>query len=248
MEMFKGISRAVSGSNGLIHDLIEAWIIIGESLKSSNEASEVIAFLRNRLSLGDGGRAWNVAPSNSEIRKFEDWKILAQILNECAAQLSFENSEALSRLNRTNCLSSSNQDREHRIFLIAWNLDFLDLINESLTATGFAIVEQQALHLTEKELHELQLNILLARKRDLKNRADNDRLMVAVNQILQLLETELPEKCRQMSNLLQEKGELLELCGRASDALAAYRTALDVEPDPELKEALIELVEEKTTI
>jgi len=245
MEVFKGISRAVSGSNGLIHDLIEAWIIIGESLKTSTEATEVIAFLRNRLSLGDGGRAWNVAPSNSEIRRFADWKILAEILNECAAQLSFDNSEILSKLNRTNCLSASNQEREHRIFLISWNLDFLDLINESLTATGFSVVEQHGLQLTAKELHEVQLNILLARKHDLKGRGDNDRVMVAVTQILQLLETELPEKRRQMSDLLQEKGELLESCGRSSDALAAYRAALEVEPDPDIKAALVEFVEEK---
>jgi tetratricopeptide (TPR) repeat protein len=198
------------------------------------------------LSLGDGGRAWNVAPSNSEIRKFEDWKILAQILNECAAQLSFESSEILSRLNRTNCLSSSNEDREHRIFLIAWNLDFLDLINESLTATGFQNVEQQELRLTPKERHEVQLNILLARKRDLKNRGDNDRRMVAVEQIIQLLKTELPEKCRQLSDLLQEQGELLESCGRSSDAMEAYLAAINIEPDPDLKEALVELVNEKT--
>lgn len=245
MEMFKGISRAVSGSNGLIHDLIEAWIPIGETLKSTNEATEVISFLRNRLSEGDGSRAWNVAPSNSEIRRFADWKILAQILNECAAQLSFENSAILSGLNRSNCLSSSNQDREHRIFLIAWNLDFLDLINESLKATGFSTIEQPELQLTTKELHEVQLNILLARKRDLKKRGDNDRLLEAVNQILQLLETELPDKCRQMSDLLQEKGELLDSRGIPTDALAAYRQASEVEPDPELKEALLEFVEEK---
>ncbi len=233
MEVFKGITRSVCGSNGLIHDLIETWIIIGELLKPSNESTELISFLRNRLSLGDGGRAWNVAPSNSELRRFGDWKILAQILAECAAQLSLENSEILSCLNRTNCLSSSNQDREHRIFLISWNLDFMDLINESLIATGFPRVEQQRLHLTAKELHEVQLKILLARKQDLKKRSDNDGHIVAVDQILQLLQTELPEKRRQISDVLQEKGELLESCGRSFEAIAAYRAAVEAEPDPE---------------
>ena len=244
MEVFKGISRWVHGSNGLIHDLIEAWIIIGESLKTSNETTELIAFLRNRLSLGDGGRAWNVAPSNSELRRFEDWKKHANILSECAAQLSLGNSEILSGLNRTNCLSSSNQEREHRIFLISWNLDFLDLINESLLATGFSPVEQQRLNLTEKEQHEVQFNILSSRKRDLRSRNDNDRYIAAVDQILALLQSELPEKRRQISDVLQEKGELLQSSGSPCDAMVAYRAAIEAEPDPDLKKALVEFVAE----
>lgn len=245
-EEFKGITRSVHGSNGLVHDLLEAWIVIGKSLNSSNEATELISFLRNRLSLGDGGRAWNISPSNSELRRFEDWKILAQILAECAAELSFENSTVLSSLHRINCLSSDNKEREHRVFLIAWNLDFLDLINETLAVTGFVGVGQRSMHLSAKEIHEVQLNVLFAHKRDLKNRNANDRLLSILDETLQLVETELPDKLRQNSDLLQEKGELLELCGRSSDALAAYRAAVEVEPDANLKQALIEFVEEFT--
>ncbi len=244
MEMFKGISRAVSGSNGLIQDLIEAWILIGESLETTDDTSEILAFLRNRLSLGDGGRAWNVAPSNSELKRFADWKVFANILSKCAAQLSLENSEILTSLNRSNCLSPSNQDREHSIFLIAWSLDFLDLINDSLAATGFSPVEHQELNLTTKELLEVQLNKLLAHKRDLKRLNENDRYMVALEQIVQLLQTELLEKRRQLSDCLQEKGELLQSSGHSVDALSAYRTAIEVEPEPDLKDALIEFVEE----
>lgn len=247
METFKGISRAVSGSNGLIHDLIEAWILVGVSLPTDDDTSEVLAFLRNRLTLGDGGRAWNVAPSNSELKRFADWKVFAQILAECAAQLSLAKSDVLVNLNRTNCLSPVNQDREHSIFLIAWNLDFLDLINESLAATGFSMVERKELHLTAKEAHEVQLNILFAHKREFKQRHDNARQALTLDRIIQLLQTELPDKRRQLSDCLQERGEWLQSCGDSVQALSAYNDAILVEPDSELKDALIQFVEEITS-
>lgn len=247
METFKGISRAVSGSNGLIQDLLEAWILVGALLDSVDDTSEVLAFLRNRLTLGDGGRAWNVAPSNSELKRFADWRIFAQILAECAAQISLEQSEILVNLNRTNCLSPTNQDRDHSIFLIAWNLDFLELVNESLAATGFASVGRKELHLTAKEEHEVQLNILFAHKRDVKQRSANEEQALILDQIIQLLQTELPDKRRQLSDCLQERGEWLQSCGQSVHAVSAYRQAIQVEPDSELKDALIEFVEEITS-
>lgn len=244
MEHFEGISQTIHASNGYVSDLLEAWILICERTSRPPERDSILQFLKSRLALGDGGRSWRFYPLDNALN-LESLRQFAEVLADCALLLSADTSELLQELRASNCLHPSRSNKDHRLRIVATNLNLFELVCEVFDHEGMPVRSFPALPLSSQDMTMVHYHVMSARLVDLRKRDLKEKLVAAFDKAIELqLSLESPVSRGVLYDLYSEQAGLLEKLGRPVAAADAYEKVAALEQDMQMRSAILDYVAE----
>jgi hypothetical protein len=243
-EHFYGRQHTVHFSNGAAEGLLGAWIKIGEQMQPTPHAEAVLAFLRGRLRLGDGWRAFALHPPPPELTAPDRLRCLAAMV------AGFTNDLATGRPDPEPGVS---WNRDLELLWLARMLDLYTLINEALPAEAEPLAPlTPALTPCDRarcEYYRLSDRLAELRRQVERSPAPRDHLRAELGLVDQLLTALAGQESTQQRDAmtahhLVTRSDLLLKLGDRAGGITALHEAAAVEPDAEMRQALADYIAE----